>query len=103
VLPLTADGVPRAPITVAEGSPDCCPLDMRRLAECVLRAEAASFILAHNHAGSNCEPSDADLSSTSMVRDTFARLGVPLREHYVVAGRAYARCFSKLADYLHTT
>ena len=100
ILPLSADDSPRAPITVAEGSPDCCALDMRRLTECVIRADAASFILAHNHAGSDSEPSNADLSATLQIRNIFAQLGIPLREHYVIAGRGFSRCFLKLADYI---
>lgn len=100
VLPIAANGMPcKGPTVIAEGSPDSCEIDMRKLAECVIRAEATSFILAHNHPGGDATPSDADLVTTRIVRDTFARLGILLNEHFVVAGRSYTRCLMQLADY----
>lgn len=99
MLPISAGGLPGAPVVIGEGSPDACGLDMRKLAECVIRAGASSFVLAHNHTGTNAEPSDADIATTRLVFDTFARLGIPLREHFVVAGRIFTRCLSHLADY----
>jgi DNA repair protein RadC len=99
VLPIAANGMPCKPVVIAEGSPDSCELDMRKLAECVIRAEATSFVLAHNHPGGDADPSDADLVTTRVVRDTFARLGIPLREHFIIAGRNFTRCLSYLSDY----
>jgi len=98
VMPISAGGSPGSPVAISEGTPDGCLLEMRKIAECLIRANACSFILAHNHTGTNAEPSDADLVATKLVSETFARLGIPLREHYVVSGRSYKRCFSYIPD-----
>lgn len=100
VMTVSSGGVPNTPpVVISEGSPDGCEIDMRKIAECLIRANASSFILAHNHPGTSAEPSDADLAVTRLVRDTFARLEIPLKEHFIVAGRSFKRCFTYFADY----
>ncbi|MGI6203038.1 MAG: JAB domain-containing protein [Eubacteriales bacterium] len=110
VLPISAGGMPSSPEIVGEGSPDGCDIDMRKLAECVIRANASSFILAHNHPGTNAEPSDADLAITKLVRDTFARLGISIqhlgsswlsKRHLCPPGNTAARAFYRRRPHLY--
>ena len=47
---------------------------------------ASALVMAHNHPNGKAFPSKADLVSTQQLRNAFAKEGLVLLEHYVVAG-----------------
>jgi DNA repair protein RadC len=47
---------------------------------------ASALVMAHNHPNGKAFPSKADLASTHQLRNAFAKEGLVLLEHYVVAG-----------------
>lgn len=71
---------------LAEGDPHSVRINYRTLMNAVLRHNAVSVILAHNHPGGNCVPSREDFIETRMVRDFLQKVGVKLVDHIIVAG-----------------
>jgi DNA repair protein RadC len=52
----------------------------------------AGFIIVHNHHLSGCaEPSRADIEATKKLRRLSGELGVPLLDHFIVAGKGIVR------------
>ena len=49
-------------------------------------AGASALVMAHNHPNGKAFPSKADLASTRQLKKAFAKEGLVLLEHYVVAG-----------------
>ncbi len=71
---------------LAEGDPHSVKVNYRALMSAVLRYNAVSVILAHNHPGGTCVPSREDFVETRMVRDFLQKVGVKLVDHIIVAG-----------------
>lgn len=69
-----------------EGNPHSVKINYRALMNAVLRYNAVSVILAHNHPNGTCVPSREDFIETRMVRDFLQKVGVKLVDHIVVAG-----------------
>lgn len=92
VLPLDAQlNLLRAPILLEEGQADCVVVEPRRVFEALLREDAPTAILAHNHPSGNPEPSWQDRAVTQRLKRVGLDLGVRLVDHLVVAGaRAYS-------------
>jgi len=90
LLLLRADYTLISCLPVAQGSVNTANLNNRTLVERALFAGAAFAVVAHNHpAGDTC-PSQCDLDATDSLVDAFDAVGIPLLEHFVVAGRSYA-------------
>jgi DNA repair protein RadC len=47
--------------------------------------EAVQFIIAHNHPGGDNSPSEADRAVTRAVAAGGRAIGIPLRDHIIVA------------------
>lgn len=60
----------------------------REVLEVVLKAGAASFILAHNHPGGNIQPSAPDLEITAKIRTTATALDLHFLDHVIVTEQA---------------
>lgn len=54
-----------------------------------LKDRAAAVIVAHNHPSGNPEPSDQDITATSQLVSAGIILGIPLRDHIIVASKDY--------------
>ena len=81
----------RAPILLQEGQADCVVVEPRRVFEALLREDASSVILTHNHPSGNPQPSWQDRAVTQRLKRVGADLGVRVVDHLVVAGlRAYS-------------
>ncbi len=50
---------------------------------------AASIIIAHNHPSGEAKPSDRDIQATQQLVAAGILLGIPVRDHIIVAGRQY--------------
>lgn len=69
---------------VCKGGPSSAPVDMRRLAEIVLRSGASLVAIAHNHPKGSCEPSDTDVLTTRRIMSFLSTFGVRMLDHIIV-------------------
>ena len=74
---------------VCEGTLNEVPIYPRSIIEAVLRHNAISVILAHNHPGGTPKPSRADIDVTARLKDALNAIAVKLVDHIVVAGCSY--------------
>jgi DNA repair protein RadC len=58
----------------------------REVVKTALRHNAAGVIFAHNHPSGMCEPSHADETLTSALKQALALVDVRVLDHFVVAG-----------------
>lgn len=58
----------------------------REVVDAVLRHNAASVVLCHNHPSGSVVPSSNDLSLTRRVADVLTGIGVPLHDHLIIGG-----------------
>lgn len=72
-----------------EGTIDTLPLYIRRIIEIVVRYNAASVILAHNHPSGNLMPSSEDIRSTRQVYQALSSIDVCLSDHFVIVDGDY--------------
>lgn len=70
---------------VGEGSASSVRIDTRKLMQSVLKYNAASMVLAHNHPRGECHASRADMTQTSSVRDLLKHVGVNMVDHIIIA------------------
>ncbi len=89
VLMLDARHRPLGCDTVAVGGVNSSRLTPGDVLAPVLRAGAASFVVAHNHPSGDPSPSRADRVVTEALRTAAALIGVPMLDHIVVSGRAH--------------
>jgi DNA repair protein RadC len=50
---------------------------------------AASLIIAHNHPSGDTSPSKADVTMTQQIAAAGILLGIPLRDHIIIAGQEH--------------
>lgn len=58
----------------------------RRVVEVVLRYNASSVILAHNHPGGSTRPSDDDVKTTQKIVNALSTVSVKVNDHLIIAG-----------------
>ncbi len=76
-------------VRVFDGSVNSAHITPRMLVEpCMIRG-AAMAVIAHNHPMGLAVPSYEDLHTTESLETTLSAVGVPLIEHYIVAGGYY--------------
>lgn len=61
----------------------------RKVVENVLKYQAVSIILAHNHPGGSLTPSNADINVTKKIKIAIESISVKLLDHIIVAGDKY--------------
>ena len=61
----------------------------RVIVEAVLRHQAHSVILAHNHPGGTLEPSQADINITRKITAALETISVRVLDHIIVADGKY--------------
>ena len=76
-------------VLVHEGTINETPVYPRIIVEAVLRHQANSVILAHNHPGGSMRPSDADLQITKRITAALDAISVHVADHIIVAGDRY--------------
>jgi len=74
-------------VEISDGTKNVCAILKSTLIDNIYKYKARSFVLAHNHPDGNVNPSIEDRTSTIIISNNFRDLGVPLAEHYVVAGK----------------
>lgn len=73
-------------VLISRGTQDEVPAYPRLVAEAVLRHNAHSVVLCHNHPGGSSFPSQHDLDVTKKLGDMLSALGVVLADHVIVSG-----------------
>ncbi len=76
---------------VSEGVVNCANVEPKKIVECVIRDNASSVVLAHNHPGGKPSPSPADLSFTITIQDILKKINVKMLDHIIVGeGSSFA-------------
>ncbi|MEG1890969.1 MAG: DNA repair protein RadC [Clostridia bacterium] len=70
---------------IARGSLGEVPAYPRLVAEAVLRHNAHSVVLCHNHPGGSCIPSQGDMETTRRLGELLSGIEVVLADHIIVA------------------
>jgi len=70
---------------IARGGLDSVEVHPREVFKSAILGNAAAIIVAHNHPSGNAEPSNADLQMTQRLIRAAEVLGVPVRDHVIVA------------------
>lgn len=71
---------------MAEGSVSMGDINNRNLIELVIRSNATSVVIAHNHPNGVPAPSKEDVETTFMLASLFKSIDVVLSDHIIVAG-----------------
>jgi len=74
---------------VHEGTINEAPVYPRLIVEAVLRHQANSVILAHNHPGGTLQPSRADIEVTNKIVAALESISVKVVDHIIIAGEKY--------------
>ena len=74
---------------IHEGSVNSAMVDNQKIAKLALLKNASNMILSHNHPDGLAIPSSDDSCSTRKLSALFSALGIPLLDHYIVAGNRY--------------
>ena len=74
---------------VQEGTIDSAAVYPRIIIETVLRHQASSIILAHNHPGGSLQPSSADIDATKKIISACDAISIRVVDHIIVAGEHY--------------
>ena len=74
---------------VFEGSINSVAVYAREIAEIVVRTQAVSVVLSHNHPGGIAIPSTHDMISTKTIQESLDALHVQLLDHLIFAGGDY--------------
>ena len=69
---------------VSQGVVNGAPLQMRKLMEIVMKANAASIAIAHNHPKGKAVPSSEDIAVTREIKSDMERVQVSLLDHIIV-------------------
>lgn len=74
--------------TVSTGTINAASVHPREVVRTAIRLNAAAAVLAHNHPSGIAEPSMADRTLTTRLRDTLAMIDCRVQDHFVIAGSA---------------
>lgn len=88
---------------LSEGSVSEVNISTRDIIETVLKRQAVSVILAHNHPGGTAVPSNEDIAVTKNIQSALSHINVKLLDHIVISGDDYvsmlqSRLFKKIFD-----
>ncbi len=83
VLLNTKNKIIGAPLEVARGLLDTCPVHPRQIFRAAITSKAASLILAHNHPSGDPTPSKEDIDITRRLIEAAKILGIRIIDHLV--------------------
>lgn len=78
------------------GSISACHFDVGSIAKKCLLLNAVSCIIAHNHPGGTCTPSDNDIDATKRVKDALKLIGINLLDHIIIP--SYSKNYYSFAE-----
>lgn len=74
---------------VALGTRFCAPVEPCDVYREAVRTGVACILLAHNHPSGSTTPTEADMVTTSRIKQAGELLGIELLDHIVVAGQGW--------------
>ncbi len=89
VLILRSDNSLKEEIELTSGTLNASLVHPREVFKAAIDHGAASIIVVHNHPSGNPEPSAEDLQITRQLAEAGKIVGIPLRDHLIVAGGGY--------------
>ena len=92
---------PITSILVAQGGRAAVTCSTRRVIELILNHRARGVLLAHNHPDGVAAFSKSDLISTGVLMQELSLVGIPLLDHYLVAGK-HILSMRRYAGYLRS-
>lgn len=60
-------------------------VSIRKILEIIMKTNATTVIIAHNHPSGIALPSDADIKITAAIKNALATIGVRLTDHIIIA------------------
>lgn len=93
LITLANDGTVLNSYIVSEGSVNMSEVNTKRILACVLKDNAASIILAHNHPGASACPSASDIDLTISIKHTLKTLNLELLDHIIVGSDSTSSIF----------
>ena len=76
-------------VMIHEGSVNSSLVPTRKIVDAVVKYNASSVILAHNHPNGLACPSTSDINTTIDLIQSFRIFDIKIAEHFVVAGNKY--------------
>ncbi|MGZ8219567.1 JAB domain-containing protein [Methylomagnum sp.] len=86
LLLLDSQNRPLAFEQVSQGTVAYALVHPREVVKAVLRHNAVSVVLAHNHPSGSLKPSEADHDITRALKSALAVIGVSVLDHFIVGG-----------------
>ena len=74
---------------LSHGTVNTVDINIRSLIEHVIKCNAVSLLLAHNHPDAPAFPSEADIETTARIRSALENIGVYLLDHVIVGCDGY--------------
>lgn len=74
---------------IGVGSTSGVSVNLKEVFQLVLKANASTVILSHNHPSGNLIPSDADLNLTQRIKKGCELLDIQLLDHLIVTSESY--------------
>ena len=87
---------------VFKGSLTACLLHPREIYKCALDDRAACIVIAHNHPSGTLTLTAEDITATVQLAAAGLVLGIPLKDHLVIAGQRYVSFRRRRLAGLHT-
>ena len=85
IITLTANNTILGCYPVGEGSVNSSGVDMKAVITYVVKDNASSVLLTHNHPGGSAHPSGEDASFTVKLKDTLESMNVNLFDHIIIS------------------
>jgi DNA repair protein RadC len=74
---------------ITRGTINASLIHPREVFRVAIKEAAASIILVHNHPSGQLEPSKEDLSVTGQLVETGELVGIPVKDHLIIAGNKF--------------
>ena len=89
VMPLNNSNEVLCLIEISRGGATGTIVDVRQVFQKLLKCNAISFIMAHNHPSGNTRPSEADKKLTRKIKDAANFLDIKLLDHLIITTESY--------------
>lgn len=70
---------------IREGSVNSTDISLRKILEVSIKHNAAAVVLAHNHPNGCALPSNSDIETTKIIKNTLASMAITLVDHIIIA------------------
>ncbi|MDF2437724.1 MAG: repair protein [Bacteroidota bacterium] len=74
---------------ISEGGSSGTVVETKVVFQTLLKGNASSFIMAHNHPSGNLKPSDSDIRLTKNIKEAGRIMDIPLVDHIIISDEGY--------------